>query len=87
MPKNRYEVEEMILTMADIVMEKRVLREEVKELREVRDEYYEYLSRRASESEEVTRKMIGVALKGALDNTKSNNDILLELVDCIHIEM
>lgn len=87
MVKNTYEVEEMILTMADIVMENRALREEVKELREIRDEYYECLSRRAIASEEVTRKMIGVALKGALDRAKSSNDRLLEMIDCMHVEV
>lgn len=87
MAKSRYEVEEMILTMASIVMENRALREEVTELRAIRDEYYNSINERAMASEEVTRNMLGIALKGALDNTKSSNDVLLELVDCMIVEV
>lgn len=46
MVKSRYEVEEMILTIADIVMENRMLREEVTELRKIRDEYYDSINKR-----------------------------------------
>ena len=46
MAKSRYEVEEMILAMANIVMENRMLRDEVTELREIRDEYYKSINER-----------------------------------------
>lgn len=87
MAKNRYEVEEMILAMASIVMENRALREEVAELRGIRDEYYNSINERAIASEEITRNVLGIALKGALDNTKSSKDVLLELVDCMMVEV
>lgn len=87
MAKSRYEVEKMILAMASIVMENRALSEEVKELRVIRDKYYNSINERAMASEEVTRSMIGIVLKGSLDNTQSSNDVLLELVDCMHVEL
>ena len=87
MAKSRYEVEEMILTMADIVMENRMLREEVTELKEIRDEYYHSINERAIVSEEATRRMLSIALSGMWDRTKSSNERLLEMVDCMHVEV
>lgn len=87
MAKDKYEVEEMILTMANIVMENRMLREEVAELREIRDEYYKSINERAAAGEEVNRKMMRIALSGMWDKSKSSNERLLEMVDCMHVEV
>lgn len=87
MVKNTYDIEEIILAMADIVVENRMLREEVTELREIRDEYYKSINERAVASEEATRKMMRIASSGMWDKTKSNTDRLLEMVDCMHVEV
>lgn len=80
-------IEEMILAMADIVVENRMLREEVTELRKVRDEYYDSINERYVASEEANRKIMSIALSGMWDRTKSSNDRLLEMVDCMHVEV
>ena len=87
MAKSRYEVEEMILGMADIVMENRMLREEVTELKEIRDEYYHSINERYITDEETNRKIMSIALSGMWDRTKSSNERLLEMVDCMHVEV
>lgn len=47
---NRYDAEEMILTMADIVVENRQLKQEVKRLSKVEKEYYSYIAEQCRES-------------------------------------
>ncbi len=60
---NRYEAEEIILTMADIVMENRQLRQEVKRLREVEKEFHDYIMEECRESEQAVRDIICVPLE------------------------
>jgi len=59
----RYEAEELILTMADIVVENRQLREEVKRLRKVEKEFHDYIMEKCKESENAVRDIIRMPLK------------------------
>ena len=63
---DRQTVEEIILTMADIVMENRYLREEVARLRNVEKECYQYINERARKSEEAYRDIIRAPLNNIL---------------------
>lgn len=60
---NRYETEELILTMADIVVENRQLRQEVKRLSEVEKEYHDYVMEQCRESEKAVRDIIRIPLE------------------------
>lgn len=60
---NRYDVEEMILTMVDIVVENRQLRQEVKRLREVEKEYHDYIIWQCRKSEKAVRDIICIPLE------------------------
>lgn len=60
---NRYEAEELILTMGDIVVENRQLRQEVKRLSEVEKEYYDYVIKQCRESEKAVRDIIRIPLE------------------------
>lgn len=60
---NRYETEELILTMADIVVENRQLRQEVKRLSEIEKEYHDYIIEQCRESEKAVRDIIRIPLK------------------------
>lgn len=60
---NRYETEKLILTMADIVVENRQLRQEVKRLSEVEKEYHDYVMGQCRESEKAVRDIIRIPLK------------------------
>lgn len=60
---NRYETEELILTMADIVMENRQLRQEVRRLREVEKEYHDYIMEEYRAGEEAVRDIIRIPLE------------------------
>jgi len=60
---NRYEAEEMILTMADIVVENRQLRQEVKRLKEVEKEFHDYIMEECRESEQAFRDIIRIPLE------------------------
>lgn len=60
---NRYETEELILTMADIVVENRQLRQEVKRLSEVEKEYHDYVMEQCRESENAVRDIIRIPLE------------------------
>ena len=50
-----WEVEEMILGMAELVLECRSLRKENEDLRKIRTEYYSYIHEQAQRSEERSR--------------------------------
>ena len=63
---DRYTVEEMILTMADIVMENRYLREEVTRLQKVEKEYYHSINKAAREGEKDCRDIIRIPLDNIL---------------------
>ncbi len=60
---NRYEAENLILTMADIVVENRQLREEVKRLQEVEKEFHDYINKQYREGEKVYRDIIRIPLE------------------------
>ncbi len=60
---NRYDAEGLILVMADIVMENRQLREEVKRLREVEKEFHDYIMEEYREGEKVYRDIIRIPLE------------------------
>lgn len=60
---NRYKVEELILTMADIVVENRQLRQEVKRLREVEKEYHNHIMEEYRAGEEAVRNIIRMPLE------------------------
>lgn len=60
---NRYEAEELILSMADIIVENRQLRQEVKRLSEVEKEYHDYVMEQCRESEQAVRDIIRISLK------------------------
>ena len=60
---NRNEAEELILTMADIVVENRQLKKEVKKLREVEKKYHDYIMEEYKASEEEFRNIIRIPLK------------------------
>ncbi len=73
---NRYDVEEMILTMADIVMENRQLRKEVNRLREVEKEFHDYIMEECRESEQAFRDMIRIPLENICRiNAAHNTDM------------
>lgn len=60
---NRYEAEELILSMADIVVENRQLRQEVKRLSKVEKEYHDYVMEQCRESEKAVRDIIRIPLE------------------------
>lgn len=60
---NRYETEELILSMADIVVENRQLRQEVKRLREVEKEFHDYIMEKYRASEQEFRNIIRMPLE------------------------
>lgn len=60
---NRYEAENLVLTMADIVMENRQLRQEVKQLKEVEKEFHDYINKQYREGEQAFRDIIRIPLE------------------------
>lgn len=60
---NRYETEELILTMADIVVENRQLRQEVRRLSKIEKEFYDYINEQCRESEQAVRDIIRIPLE------------------------
>ena len=57
-----WEVEEMILGMADIVMECRKLRRENKELKEFKERYYEEIYQRSKDAQMHSINMLKLAM-------------------------
>jgi len=71
---NRFEAEDLILTMADIVMENRQLRQEVKRLKEVEKEFHDYIMEECRESENAVRDIICIPLENiCMINAAHNN--------------
>lgn len=60
---NKYDAEEMILAMADIVVENRQLRQEVKRLKEVEKEYHDYVMEQCRKSGKAVRDIIRIPLE------------------------
>ena len=74
----RYEVEDIILTMADIVRENRYLRKENDRLSKIEKEYKNSIFERAKESEQASRNMLNAALVGI---TQGKANLASELLD------
>ncbi len=74
----RYEVEDIILTMADIVRENRYLRKENDRLSKIEKEYKNSIFERAEESEQASRNMLNAALVGI---TQGKANLASELLD------
>lgn len=69
---DRQTVEEMILTMADIVMENRYLRKEVERLQKVEKECYQYINKMARDGEKDCRDIIRIPLDNILMIVEEN---------------
>lgn len=71
---NRNEAEEMILTMADIVVENRQLKQEIKRLREVEKEYHDYIMKEYRAGEQAFRDIIRIPLENIcrINNSRQN---------------
>lgn len=76
------QTEEIVLTMASIVMENRKLREEVARLRKVEEEYHQYVADRCRASEEASVNMLKAALVG-IASGKGDMELARELVDYV----
>ena len=61
-PATTWEIEDMILGMAEIVMECRQLRQEVAELKEFKDKYYEEVNQRFRDAQMHSANMLELAL-------------------------
>lgn len=77
-----YDVEEIILSMADIVRENRILRAENKRLQGVEDKYYQSINDRCRASEEASQNMLAAALVGFATG-KDDMTLAGELVDYV----
>lgn len=60
---NKYEAEDLILAIADVVVENRQLRQEIKRLREVEKEYHDYIMEEYRAGEETVRDIIRIPLE------------------------
>lgn len=76
----RYQLEDMILELADIVKENRYLRTENKRLKEIEKEYNQSIFNRAHESEEASRNMLKAALVGTI-NGKEDKELVKDLIE------
>ena len=76
----RYDVENIILEMADIVRENRILREENEKLRKVEKEYSDFIYERARQSEQASHNMVRAALVGIMAG-KDDTELTKELLD------
>ena len=80
MSVSRNDIENIILGMADIVMENRELRRHNKELKEYNDELAKMITDNARSSEEETKNMLSMILKKQImDMEKSTKKIRCEL--------
>lgn len=61
------DIEDIILGMADIVMENRALRRELEEAREYEEKYRKLLSDTLKESEETNKKLLEACLMGCFN--------------------
>lgn len=76
----RYEVENIILTMADIVRENRYLRKENERLEKVEEEHRNFIFEIARASEQASRNMLNAVLVGIVQG-KEDKELARELVD------
>jgi len=70
---NRNNVEDLILTMADIVVENRQLRQEVKRLKEVEKEFHDYIMEECKEGEKAVRDIIRIPLENICRMNAAHN--------------
>lgn len=61
------DIEEIILGMADIVMENRALRRELEEAREYKEKYSKLLSNTVKNAEESNRELLKACLMGCFN--------------------
>lgn len=79
---DRFEVEELILGMADLVMENRTLRAENERLQKMEQEFHAYILQQAEASEKASQNMLKAALVG-ITMGKQEAELARELVDYI----
>ncbi len=77
---DNYAVEEIILSMADMVRENRMLRSENKRLQKVEKEYYQSIYDRCKASEESSRNMLNAAIVG-IAMGKDDKQLISDLVN------
>ena len=70
---NKHDVEEIILCMADIVMENRDLRYAVNRLRKIREEHEEYIRDTVRNSEQANRELLKMILEHSLTGGNIND--------------
>lgn len=77
---NRYDIEDVILGMADIVRENRYLRKENERLAQVEAEYNQSIIDRCRASEEASQNMLKAALIGIAQG-KDDLELVRDLVE------
>lgn len=74
----QWQIEEIILGMADIVIENRQLREENKRLRKIEKEYHQSIMDRCRESEQASLNMLKAAMVGVVQG-KNDKELANDL--------
>lgn len=77
-----YDVEEIILSMADMVRENRILRAENERLQGIEDKYYQSINDRCRASEESSLNMLKAALVGVATG-KSDIELARSVVEAM----
>ena len=67
---NQYDAEDLILALADSIIELHKLRREVEELRKIKKEYYEYISEQARASEARSNSILEGIMLGVISKPK-----------------
>ena len=71
---DRHDIEDIILGMADIVMENRALRAELEQMREYKQKYYDLINDNLKSAEESNRMLLKACLMGAFNVGGNLND-------------
>lgn len=74
----QWQIEEIVLGMADIVIENRQLREENKRLRKIEKEYHQSIIDRCRESEQASLNMLKAAMVGVVQG-KNDKELANDL--------
>ena len=77
---NRYDIEELVLGLADIVQENRYLRQENARLQKVEKEYHQSIINRCNESEQASLSMLRAALTG-ITQSMDSSEIAQNLIE------
>lgn len=72
--ERRFEVEEMILTMADIVYENRRLKRELQEALEYKQKYNDLIDRNFREAQDRSASLLKAILDGAFVNREDQTE-------------